>query len=84
MEKPIHPGNFECFLEVYAEKLREAIKLFPQDYSWPESELPKVLEKMRVAIERGTFNKDGHAFKATCKQLKIKHTYKAISEFIRL
>jgi hypothetical protein len=80
----IHPGNFECFLEVYAEKLREALKLHPEQYSWPESELPKVLERMRAAIERGTFNKDGYAFKATCKELKIKHTYKAIQEFISL
>lgn len=78
----IHPGNFECFLEVYAEKLKEALKLHPEEYAWPESELPKVLERMRAAIERGTFNKDGHAFKAACKELKIKHTYKAIKEFI--
>jgi hypothetical protein len=82
--KTVHPGNLQCFLEVYAEKLKEALKLYPEDYSWPESELPKVLERMRVAIERGSFNKDGHALKATCKELKIKHTYKAIQEYISL
>lgn len=84
MEKPIHSGNFDCFMDVYVEKLKEALVLYPQDYSWPESALPVVVEKMRAAIEKGTFNKDGHAFKATCKQLKIKHTYKAIQEFIKL
>lgn len=84
MEKPIHSGNFECFMEVYAEKLKEALKLYPDQYFWPESLFPEVVKKMRLAIERGTFNKDGHAFKATCKALKINYTYKAINEFIRL
>ena len=80
----IHPGNFECFLEVYAEKLKEARQKYPHDYCWPDSQHDFVLQRMRVAIARGTFNKDSHAFKATCKELKIKHTYKAIQEFISL
>ena len=84
MLNPIHPGNFECFFSIYAEKLKEARAKHPEDYNWPESALEIVLGKMRSAIERGTFNKDSHAFKATCKELKIKHTYKAIKEFISL
>lgn len=37
---------------------------------------------MRRAIRKNSFNKDGRAFKATCKRLKIAHTYKAINNFI--
>jgi alpha-D-ribose 1-methylphosphonate 5-triphosphate synthase subunit PhnI len=77
----IHPGNFQAFMEVYEEKLIEARRR--GDYEWPESELPQVLARMRAAIERGTANKDGPAFKATCKALGIKHTYQAINSFIR-
>jgi hypothetical protein len=80
----IHPGNFQCFLDVYREKLLEARKRHPETYAWPDSELDAVFERMTKAIERGSFNKDSHAFKATCKTLKIKHTYKAIKEFISL
>ena len=71
-------------MEVYSEKLKEARKQFPHDYIWPESQHDFVLQRMRVAIARGSFNKDSHAFKATCKKLKIKNTYKAIKEFISL
>jgi hypothetical protein len=79
---PVHPGNFECFMDVYAEKLKESRIKFPGDYAWPDSEFETVLGRMENAVERGSFNKDSHAFKATCKELKIKHTYQAIKEFI--
>lgn len=84
MTNTIHPGNLQCFIDVYKEKLFEARKADPETYSWPESEFPLVFERMTKAIERGSFNKDSYAFKATCKALKIKHTYKAIQEFISL
>lgn len=78
----IHPGNFECFMEIYSEKLKEIRGKYPDEYAWNESELPIVLGKMRVAIEKGSYNKDSKTFKATCKELGIKHTYTAIDEFI--
>jgi hypothetical protein len=78
----IHPGNFECFMEIYSEKLKEMRSKYPNEYVWRESELSTVLNKMRSAIESGTFNKDSKTFKATCKELGIKHTYAAINEFI--
>jgi hypothetical protein len=84
MTKPIHPGNFQCFIDIYKEKLIEARKSYPEMYSWPDSETDLVFARMTKAIERGSFNKDSHAFKATCKELKIKHTYKAIQDFISL
>jgi len=82
--KPIHLGNFECFMEIYEESLKEARLKYPDDYSWPDSEFQTVIQRMRTAVEKGTFNKDSHAFKITCKKLKIKHTYTAIKDFISL
>lgn len=80
----IHPGNLQCFIETYEQKLREARLKFPSEYAWPDSEFDQVMTRMKVAIERGSFNKDSHAFKMTCKALNIKHTYTAIREFISL
>lgn len=80
----IHPGNFETFIDIYREELAKAHSAHPNEYVWPISELETVVERMRGAIERGTFNKDSRAFKAVCKQLGIKHTYKAIYEWLAI
>lgn len=70
------------FCRVYAEKLKEAHATYPDDYGFRADALPTVTGKMIAAIERGSFNKDGHAFKATCKALGIAHTYKAINTYL--
>jgi hypothetical protein len=41
-----------------------------------------VVTRMRSAIDRGTYNKDSASFKAACKELGIKHTYKAIGTYL--
>ena len=84
MSKPIHPGNLQAFLDVYKEQLHKAVKERPEEYLWSMSEFDAVFERMSKAIERGSFNKDSSAFKLTCKELGIKHTYTAIKEFISL
>lgn len=33
-------------------------------------------------LKKGSFNKDTKAFRDTCKDLGIKHTYKSINEYI--
>lgn len=71
------------FIDIYAEELERAVKERPDDYGWPVSELPVVLEKMKAAFIRGSYNKDSLAIKRTCKRLVIKHTYKAINEAIK-
>ena len=38
--------------------------------------------KMTCGLAAGSANKDGAAVKATCAALGIKHTYKAIREFL--
>jgi hypothetical protein len=71
------------FMSIYATNLSLARKLYPEGYCWPDSEFQTVIKRMTDAVERGSYNKDGHAFRATCKDLGIKHTYKAISEYLR-
>jgi hypothetical protein len=80
----IHPGNLQCFLDCYYQNLLKARREYPKDYAWPDSEMSVVFNRMTKAIKVGSFNKDSHAFKWTCKELKINHTYKAIREFISL
>lgn len=80
----IHTGNFQCFMEVYRENLIKAHNESPQDYAWSLADLDLVIERMTRAIEKGSYNKDSVAFKKTCKELGIKHTYKDIDSFICL
>jgi hypothetical protein len=77
-------SNQDKFFSEYAKQLERALIDYPNEYSWPVSELPNVLQKMCTAIERGSANKDSRAIKATCKVLGIKHTYTAIREYLKV
>jgi len=81
-KRAVHPGNFQCFMDEYKKQLEYSVKTFPEEYAWPIENLEAVCERMVAAVERGSFNKDSRSFKLTCKALGIKHTYKAIVEFI--
>ena len=74
--------NFENFMKVYAKHLGDARREYPTHYVWPEEMFSTVVERMKNAIYAGTFNKDGWAFKRTCKELGIKYTYSAISAYL--
>ena len=75
-------GSREFFKTVYGQALKQAHEQNPSEYVWPAYELLMVFSRMCVAIDKGTFNKDSKAFKITCKVLGIKHTYKAINEYL--
>ncbi len=72
--------NVEKFAEVYEKFLHE--QHIKGMYNWPAEKISLVKDKMIAAIISGSYNKDGPAFKATCKELGIKYTYKAINDFI--
>lgn len=76
-------SNPDKFFSEYYRQLEIALREHPEEYSWPVAELPNIFERMRIAIERGSANKDSRAIKATCKTLGIKHTYKAINEYLK-
>jgi len=71
------------FMTVYAEMLPVVIESYPDEYCYPVAMAPVVADRMRAAIEAGSWNHGGRAFKATCKRLGIKHTRTAINDFIR-
>lgn len=71
------------FILVYTQELTRAVADHPAEYGFPVANVPTVVEKMRAAIEVGSFNHDGRAFKATCKRLGIKYTRRAINDYVR-
>ena len=75
--------NLRKFDAAYRENLHRMTQARPGEYPWLGTRaVGEVADKMVAAIRRGDFNKDGSAIKATCKELGIKHTYKAIAEFL--
>lgn len=72
----------KLFLSTYLINLEQTRLEFPEQYYWPISDLSLVVDRMAKAFERGSYSKDGIAFKRTCQQLGISHTYKAINEFV--
>jgi hypothetical protein len=75
--------NIGIFKEVYVKNLKKIRINKPDYYLWPLSELTVITERMLNAIDSNNFNKDSLAFKHTCKELNIKHTYKAIKNYIK-
>ena len=86
------------FAEEYKKQLQVAVDNYPDEYPWakgytvygnggsvvkPAQTVNEVAAKMLIAVQDNTFNHDGRAMKATCKALGIKHTRKAILEYVR-
>lgn len=77
------PSQIDRFMTVYQPELRNAVLSYPNEYGFSVDLVPTVCERMRAAIIRGSFNKDGRAMKATFKALGIKYTYTAISAWLK-
>lgn len=71
------------FMRVYSKWLKHYRETKPEEYHWDMSQFNTVVGRVFQAVQKGRFNKDSHAFKATCKELGIPWTYKAIAEFIK-
>jgi len=75
--------KFFDFVDTYGKCLADNMKNNPMAYAGTfKDTFETTFRAMQNAILKGTFNKDSESFKQTCKALKIKHTYKAIDEFI--
>lgn len=74
--------KLDKFMEAYEKALTEAVMNYNEEYRYPVSDVPRVVSKMKVAIENGTYNSAGRGFKGACKALGIKHTYKAINAYL--
>ncbi len=73
--------NKALFTLRYTQALAQALKDYPEEYCWPACEIYVVLGRMVNALNKGSYNKDSRAFKATCKQLAIPYTYAGINTF---
>jgi hypothetical protein len=83
-KSPINAANLDRFMAIYQPALREAVlTMAPQEYGFGVDEVPAVAARMRAAFERGSYNHDGRAIRATCKALGFKHTRTAIEAFLR-
>jgi hypothetical protein len=71
------------FVDVYTNRLEEAVRAYPQEYGWPISQAPVVAYKMLKALENGSYNKDSRALKKICKEQNVTFTYAGINAFVR-
>lgn len=76
-------SNLDTFFEVYAQKLAQYVRTKPERYDYSIDQVPIVVKKMRTAFLAGHANKEGPAFRATCKALGIPYTYKAIYTYLK-
>lgn len=67
----------------YEIELVKARKEHPDRYLWPDGWLPQIVAKMRECFEKGHFNKDSLAIRATCKHFEIPLSFSAIAKFIK-
>ena len=70
------------FFTVYERHLMDVVSNKANGYCFGPDKVPIVVVKMKAAVVGGTYSKDGLAFRRTCSELGIKHTYTAIKEFL--
>lgn len=76
-------SNLDNFMTIYEKHLTQCLAEEPDRYAWVGKLTVRiVVDRMRPAIVGGTFDKRSEAFKRTCNELGIKHTYKAIKAFL--
>lgn len=74
-------SNFETFCNEFDKNYRAAVAANPSAYYIRDS-IEAALDRSKKAIAAGTMSKDGDAFKATLKALKIKNTWLAIDAYL--
>lgn len=71
----------ELFYETYVRHLTAAVQTNPGTYAFNAGQVPDVARRMVLGLAAGRASKDGKALTATCKELGIPHTYKAIRAY---
>lgn len=76
-------SNLNTFISVLTECYEHLFNT-DDDYKYAAARTTPVqlANKMTIGLKDGTANKDGEGIKSACKKLKIKHTYKAIKEYL--
>ena len=75
----VNENNYVLFKDTFARILKEEMQLNPEMYL---KDYDTTLNNCLYALLKSVFNKDTESFKRTCKEIKVKYTYKAIKEFI--
>lgn len=73
--------NYESFTGQYRIKLTASVQRTPEEYGYPISEVPEVVDRMVGALAKGSAH-IGPAIKATAKALGINPSAKAIREYL--
>lgn len=73
---------FAGFSDIYHEELARAVREHNDEYGFPLAQTSIVADKILAAVRLGNYNKDGRAFRATCRRLQIPHTYTAIRAYL--
>lgn len=78
----MNPDRLNTFAAAYERNLSKAVADHPEEYGFPPSHVPTVAARMKNAFGEGSYNKDGRAVKATCKELGIPYTYTGINAYL--
>lgn len=70
---------FDEIKAVYTEELGRAMDRHPEQYFYPKSNIPVVVDRMMTALQRGSAHLDTPAIKAMCKRFNVKPTRSGIA-----
>jgi len=74
------PTTWAELASMYEEELRAARKRYPEQYAYPESEIPTVVQKMVAAFQARTYSNSGHGIRGVARRLRIGHTYTELNK----
>ena len=74
--------NLETFNMLLTEQYTELFTTPEYSYAANRTMPTDMARKMTLGLDQGTASKDGQGIKNVCKALGIKHTYKAIREYL--
>lgn len=81
-ERATRAQRLETFCAAWEKHFRAQVVAHPEQYAAHPKQYAWLIVRMRTAIARGSYNKDSASFRLACKELGIKHTYKAITSYL--
>jgi hypothetical protein len=79
----INQANFAIFKSHLADAYKDLFANDPEyAYAASRAAPTELAYKMSVGLATGAANKDGEGIKRACKAVGIKHTYKAIQDYL--
>ena len=84
--------NQEKFKGIYEEELGVEVTTHSEKHPWlhkpgktgfGKKTIAEVVDNMITALREKRMNKDTPALKRTCRRVGIKHTYRAIQEYLK-